>query len=82
MGRKCDNCSHTGIDKGRAFDGRRAYRCQKCGNEWTEGMQGRERKHSKQRMGSQFHDTGAGRAANKPLDQKAQQGYYSAIITG
>lgn len=58
--RKCAVCGSSNIDKGRAFDGRRAYRCQ-CGNVWTEGMQGRARAYSRQRMGFQFHDTGASR---------------------
>jgi len=51
------SCLHTGIDKGRAFDGRRAYRCQKCGNVWTDGIQGREKKYSPQRMSYQFADS-------------------------
>ncbi len=51
---KCPSCHHAGIDKGRAFDGRRAYRCQKCGTVWTEGLQGRERKYSNQRESYQF----------------------------
>ena len=57
MRRVCDNCRHTGIDKGRAFDGRRAYRCQKCGHIWMEGLQGREQKYSEQRQGTQFADS-------------------------
>ena len=57
MRRECANCRHTGVDKGRAMDGRRAYRCQRCGNVWTEGLQGRERKYSPQRDGYQFADT-------------------------
>lgn len=56
---KCDNCQHTGIDKGRALDGRRAYRCQRCRNVWTSGMQGRTKRYSPQRGGFQFADTGA-----------------------
>lgn len=47
------------LDKGRAFDGRRAYRCPVCGSKWTEGTQGRKRRYSKQRPGYQFKDTGA-----------------------
>ena len=46
-------------DKGRAVDGRRAYRCRVCGATWTEGLQGRKRRWSPQRDGNQFHDTGA-----------------------
>lgn len=57
--RVCIICKVSNPDKGRAFDGRRAYRCKCCGNTWTEGMQGRTRRYSKQRMGDQFHDTGA-----------------------
>ncbi len=53
----CGNDKH---DKGRAWDGRRAYRCKCCGREWTEGMQGRKKKYSAQReCGFQFYDTGA-----------------------
>jgi len=55
----CGKCNFTGIDKGRAFDGRRAYRCQRCGSIWTQGMQGRKRTYSKQRMTDQFADSGA-----------------------
>jgi len=55
--RECPNCKHPGYDKGRAFDGRRAYRCQSCGDIWTEGMQGREKKFKTQNGGFQFHDT-------------------------
>jgi transposase-like protein len=52
----CPRCRHPGIDKGRAPDGRRAYRCQKCNNLWTEGMQGREKNWSEQRQGFQFKE--------------------------
>lgn len=59
MAVSCPSCrTSSGIDKGRAFDGRRAYRCQ-CGHIWTQGMQGRERRYSPQRPGTQFKDTGA-----------------------
>lgn len=54
--RRCPICKHPGYDKGRAFDGRRAYRCHNCGNVWTEGLQGRERKYSSQIVGYQFKD--------------------------
>lgn len=57
MKHRCSNCKHYGIDKGRAFDGRRAYRCQKCGYIWTEGMQNRKKQYSTQRSGYQFKDT-------------------------
>ena len=57
----CDRCKQPNPDKGRAFDGRRAYRCVQCGHEWTEGLQGRLKKYSKQRQGFQFHNTGAGK---------------------
>ena len=56
---KCSNCNHSGVDKGRGFDSRRAYRCQNCGNTWAEGMQGKVKSYSKQRQGYQFADTGA-----------------------
>lgn len=55
----CDNCKHPTPDKGRAFDGRRAYRCPRCGNIWTWGLQGREPRYSPQRHGYQFSNTGA-----------------------
>lgn len=55
--RVCPSCKHPGYDKGRAFDGRRAYRCQQCGKTWTEGMQGRRKHFSRQRIGNQFADT-------------------------
>ena len=54
--RECPVCHHAGVDKGRAWDGRRAYRCQRCGETWTEGMQGRARRFSAQRKRYQFHD--------------------------
>jgi transposase-like protein len=56
--RSCHNCKHTGIDKGRAIDRRRAYRCQKCGAQWHE-WQGSKKRYSPQRQGDQFADTGA-----------------------
>ena len=55
--RICPSCKHTGIDKGRAMDGRRAYRCQRCGNVWTEGLQGKTKIFVEQRVGFQFADT-------------------------
>lgn len=55
----CHKCGHTKPDKGRAFDGRRVYRCPQCGTSWSEGMQGREKQYSPQRPGNQFFDTGA-----------------------
>ena len=47
------------IDKGRALDGRRAYRCCNCRRIWTYGLNGRKRQYSHQRDGYQFHNTGA-----------------------
>ena len=55
--RRCASCQTDNPDKGRAWDGRRAYRCKCCGKVWTEGMQGREKKYSKQRHGYQFADS-------------------------
>jgi len=52
-------CGCARSDKGRAVDGRRAYRCAVCQHVWTDGLQGREQRFSKQRTGYQFHDTGA-----------------------
>ena len=54
---KCSHCNSTYTDRGRAFDGRRAYRCKVCGNVWTMGMQGRAKKYSPQRQGFQFADS-------------------------
>ena len=66
MERLCKNCHFSNIEKGRAFDGRRAYRCRQCKLIWTEGLQGRIKKFSKQRIGYQFADTGASK--NKTPD--------------
>lgn len=55
--RRCGSCKATNPDKGRAWDGRRAYRCKCCGEVWTEGMQGREKKYSEQRHSYQFADS-------------------------
>lgn len=52
-------CNASNPEKGRAMDGRRAYRCRSCGSEWTEGMQGRAKQYSKQRPSNQFANTGA-----------------------
>lgn len=54
---KCSNCFNINVSKGRAFDGRRAYRCNNCGHVWTNGMQGRKKKFSKQRESYQFADS-------------------------
>jgi hypothetical protein len=54
---KCGNTNH--IDKGRACDGRRAYRCPICENIWTMGTFGRNPSYSVQRPSFQFYDTGA-----------------------
>jgi hypothetical protein len=51
------SCGCNKFDKGRAFDGRRVYRCKQCGATHTAGLQGRKRKYSKQRLTDQFHDT-------------------------
>jgi len=60
--RNCPSCKYRGFDKGRAFDRRRAYRCQKCGVIWSEGWQGiKSQRFSIQRLGYQFADTGAGK---------------------
>jgi transposase-like protein len=59
--RKCSVCQGTDLDKGRAADGRRAYRCQRCGATWTDGLQGRKPRYSHQRQGDQFANTGASR---------------------
>jgi transposase-like protein len=55
---ECPRCKHVSADIGRAFDGRRAYRCNACRWEWTSGHAGKKR-YSKQRVRNQFHDTGA-----------------------
>lgn len=54
---KCDNCNHQKPDRGQACDGRRAYRCPQCGRTWTNGMQGRMQRFSRQREGNQFADS-------------------------
>lgn len=55
--RKCPNCKMPKPIKGRAFDGRRAYKCINCNNVWTEGMQRREKRYSNQRYGYQFSNS-------------------------
>ena len=55
----CIEFDKSKMDKGRAFDGRRAYRCPQCNSEWTDGMQGALKKYSVQRLGNQFYNTGA-----------------------
>lgn len=57
--RSCGQCHSRSYDKGRATDGRRAYRCACCGCIWTEGLQGRAPSYSPQRQGYQFADSGA-----------------------
>lgn len=58
----CSICRQSkAIDKGRALDGRRAYRCQLCKSIWTYGTQNREKRYSPQRNGFQFSNTGADR---------------------
>jgi len=37
----CPRCRRTEVTKGRAPDGRRAYRCESCYYVWTKGMQGK-----------------------------------------
>lgn len=62
MAHYCHYCNVTcTAEKGRAMDGRRAYRCRLCGATWTNGLQGRTRRYSPQRTGYQFADTGAAR---------------------
>lgn len=58
---KCPRCFSSNISKGRAMDGRRAYRCKACGNIWTDGLRGKVKQYSSQRPGYQFSDTGAAR---------------------
>ena len=53
----CGSCKGRSFDKGRAMDGRRAYRCRGCGAVHTCGMQGRKKTYSPQRPGYQFADT-------------------------
>lgn len=50
-------CGCNAYDKGRAMDGRRAYRCKKCGKIHTYGMQGRKKKYSEQRFSDQFYNS-------------------------
>lgn len=68
--RRCPTCRVPKPDKGRAFDGRRAYRCVSCGTKWTEGSQGRGKKYSPQREGYQFADSwGPGHQYSGPRDR-------------
>ena len=61
---KCDNCNHPRPDKGRACDGRRAYRCPQCGNTWTRGLQGRRQRYTwRLRDGNDFRKRDSGEAA-------------------
>ena len=53
----CRQCGCNKFDKGRSFDGRRAYRCKQCRNIHTCGLQGRKQRFSKQRLGYQFADS-------------------------
>lgn len=55
---KCAKCQHLEISKGRAVDGRRAYRCEFCGHIWTNGLQGRSPSYKPQRKGFQFAKRG------------------------
>lgn len=64
----CPKCRHPDADPGRAFDGRRAYRCRSCGETWTDGLQGRKRQYSIQRSGYQFADTGAERKSDRRME--------------
>lgn len=48
MKRTCVSCCSPDVEKGRAVDGRRAYRCRNCGHTWTEGMQGRVKRWNSQ----------------------------------
>lgn len=59
----CFVCTGNDVEKGRAFDGRRAYRCRRCGCEWTNGIKGK-RRYSVQRVGHQFANTGASKRAH------------------
>lgn len=53
----CKNCNQkSNIDKGRAVDGKRAYKCNGCGHIWTNGK-GRKEIYSIQRMSYQFKDS-------------------------
>jgi hypothetical protein len=57
---ECKVCRNGVVpDKGRAPDGRRAYRCRTCGCVWTEGLQGKKQSWNPQRQQYQFADTGA-----------------------
>jgi len=51
------SCGCNRFDKGRAMDGRRAYRCKQCGSIHTSGMQERKQMYSTQRESYQFADS-------------------------
>ncbi len=54
---KICSCGSIYFDKGRAVDGRRAYRCKVCRTVFTEGLQGRKKRFHNQREGYQFFDS-------------------------
>ena len=71
----CKNRRHP-HDKGRAADGRRAYRCRICGAQWTCGNQGRRRRYNVQRSwfaGYQFKDTGAAKGEDRMTHQGVRE---------
>lgn len=56
--RKCPACLAQYPHKGRAYDGRRCYRCRVCQKQWSEGWQGmKQQRFSRQRHGNQFADS-------------------------
>lgn len=52
MKRVCPVCGKAHLEKGRAADGRRAYRCLVCRHVWTDGAT--RKKFHTQRVGYQF----------------------------
>lgn len=66
----CDKCRAADVEKGRAVDGRRAYRCRACGCVWTDGLHGRPRRYNPQivarGLDAWFADAPLGRRKRKP----------------
>lgn len=79
---ECPGCHVIGkVDRGRACDGRRAYRCKLCGAIWTSGTNGRKWQHSSQRESYQFADTGAG-SSEKKRSPNVKLGYDNECCSG
>jgi len=56
LSRAC-NCGCNFFDKGRAFDGKRVYRCVACRHSFSNGSQGRRKIYHQQRESDQYADS-------------------------